>query len=53
MKNSLILGVIDLKSFLEGIHAFPWTFLEESDEYKQAYFSQVMDHLHNANVESP
>jgi len=38
MTNSLILGVIDLKACLEGIHAFPWTFQGESDEYKQAYF---------------
>ena len=38
MTNSLFLGVIDLKAFLEGIHAFPWTFQGESDEYKQAYF---------------
>ena len=45
MTNSLFLGVIDLNALLEGIHAFPWTFQGESDEYKQAYFSQVMDHL--------
>ena len=38
MTNSFFLGVIDLKAFLEGIHAFPWTFQEDSDEYKQAYF---------------
>ena len=38
MTNSFFMGVIDLKAFLEGIHAFPWTFQGESDEYKQAYF---------------
>ena len=35
---SLFLGVIDLKAFPEVIHAFPWTFQGDSDEYKQAYF---------------
>ena len=35
---SLFLGVIDLKAFPEVIHAFPWTFQGESNEYKQAYF---------------
>jgi hypothetical protein len=38
MTNSLFLGVIDLKAFPEVIHAFPWTFQGDSDEYKQAYF---------------
>ena len=38
MTNSFFMGVIDLKAFLEGIHAFPWTFQVDSDKDKQAYF---------------
>ena len=38
MTNSLFVGVIGLKAIPEVIHAFPWTFQGESDEYKKDYF---------------